>query len=59
MPEHIIDTASMEIDRKREVIRCRACNWLGRETVVDGEYRCERTDRVTTLDDFCSRAVRQ
>lgn len=59
MPERIIDTTSMDIDRKSEVIRCRDCKWLGRETVVEGEYRCERTDRVTTLDDFCSRAVRQ
>lgn len=58
MPEYMIDTANMEIDRNVEVIRCRACKWLGRETVLPGEYRCDRTERVTGLYDFCSRSER-
>ena len=41
------------------ITRCRDCRWLGRESIVPGEYRCERTERVTTLDDYCSKAVRR
>ena len=59
MAERIIDTSSMEIDYKRELIRCRDCKWLGRESIVTGEYRCNRTERVTGLEDFCSKAVRR
>ena len=59
MAERIIDTSSMEIDYKRELIRCRDCKWLGRESIVTGEYRCNRTERFTTLEDFCSKAVRR
>lgn len=59
MAERIIDTSNMEIDRKRELTRCRDCKWLGRESIVPGEYRCNRTDRITTLEDFCSKAVRR
>lgn len=57
MAERIIDTSNMEIDRKCELIRCRDCKWLGRESVVPGEYRCNRTERMTTLSDYCSKAV--
>ena len=39
--------------------RCRDCRWLGRESIVPGEYRCNRTERVTGLDDYCSKAVRR
>lgn len=39
--------------------RCRDCKFLGRETIVAGEYRCNRTERIVTLDDYCSRAVRR
>lgn len=59
MAERIIDTSSTEIDYKRELIRCRECKWLGRETVVVGKYRCNRTWCMTTLDDYCSKAVRR
>ena len=45
--------------REEAVIRCRDFKWLGRETIVAGEYRCNRTERMTTLDDYCSRAVRR
>ena len=41
------------------IIRCRDCKWLGRESVVHGEYRCNRTERMTTLDDYCSRGARR
>ena len=41
------------------ITRCCDCKWLGRESVVAGEYRCNRTERVTTLDDYCSKAVRR
>lgn len=44
---------------KCELIRCRDCMWLGRESIVPGEYRCNRTERVTELDDYCSKAVRR
>ena len=62
--EYVVEVSSVDdfggfYRSKERVTRCRECKWLGRETVVDGEYRCERTERVTTLDDFCSRAVRQ
>ena len=39
--------------------RCRDCRWLGQESIVPGEYRCNRTERVTGLDDYCSKAVRR
>ena len=39
------------------ITRCRDCRWLGRESIVPGEYRCNRTERVTTLDDYCSKSV--
>lgn len=45
--------------RGEQVIRCRDCKKLGRETIVADEYRCNRTERITTLDDYCSRAVRR
>ena len=41
------------------ITRCRDCKWLGRESVVAGEYRCNRTERITTLEDFCSNAMRR
>lgn len=41
------------------ITRCRDCRWLGRESIVPGEYRCNRTERVTGLDDYCSKAVRR
>ena len=41
------------------ITRCRDYRWLGRESIVPGEYRCNRTDRITTLEDFCSKAVRR
>ena len=40
------------------ITRCRDCRWLGRECIVPRESRCTRTDRSTTLEDFCSKAVR-
>ena len=45
--------------RGEAVTRCRDCKWLGRESIVPGEYRCNRTERVTGLDDYCSKAVRR
>ena len=45
--------------REQRITRCRDCKWLGRETPVAGEYRCNRTEHFTTLDDFCSKAVRR
>ena len=45
--------------KREQVTRCRDCKWLGRESIVPGEYRCNRTERVTTLDDYCSKAVRR
>ena len=45
--------------RGEAVTRCRDCKWLGRESIVPGEYRCNRTERVTGLKDFCSKAVRR
>lgn len=59
MADRTIDTSSREIDYTWELIRCRHCRWLGRETPVAGEYRCNRTERMTTLDDYCSKAVRR
>lgn len=59
MAERIIDTSNMEIDYKCELIRCRDCKWLGRKSIIPGEYRCNRTERVTELDDYCSKAVRR
>ena len=52
-----IDEIILRVGGLEQVTRCRDCKWLGRESVVAGEYRCNRTERVTGLDDFCSRAV--
>lgn len=59
MADRTIDTSNREIDYTWELIRCRHCRWLGRESIVPGEYRCNRTERVTGLDDYCSKAVRR
>lgn len=61
--EYVVEVSSVDdfggyYRSKERVTRCRECRWLGRETVVAGEYRCDRTDRATTLDGFCSRAAR-
>lgn len=61
--EYVVEVSSVDdfggfYRSKERVTRCSECKWLGRETVVAGEYRCDRTERVTTLYDFCSRAVR-
>ena len=53
-----VDDFGVYYRSKERVTRCRACKWLGRESIVPGEYRCNRTERVTTLDDYCSKAVR-
>ena len=45
--------------RGEAVTRCRDCKRLGRESIVPGEYRCNRTERVTGMDDYCSKAVRR
>ena len=55
--EYVVEKPSNYV--KEIVTRCRHCKWLGRESVVSGEYRCNRTDRITTLEDFCSKAVRR
>lgn len=61
--EYVVEVSSVDdfggfYRSKERITRCRECKWLGRETVVAGEYRCDRTERVTTMVDFCSRAVR-
>lgn len=55
--EYVVEKPSNHV--KEIVTRCRHCKWLGRESIVPGEYRCNRTDRITTLEDFCSKAVRR
>ena len=52
-------SAAIEAWNTRAERTCRDCKWLGRESIVPGEYRCNRTERVTTLDDYCSKAVRR
>ena len=64
MKEYVVEVSSVDdfggyYRSKERVTRCRECNWLGRETVVPGKYRCDRTEHVTTLDDYCSKAVRR
>lgn len=55
--EYVVEKPS---NRTKEIVtRCRDCRFLGRETPVAGEYRCNRTERMTTLDDYCSKAVRR
>ena len=49
--EYVVEKPSNCV--KEIVTRCSHCKWLGRETTVAGEYRCNRTDRITTLEDFC------
>ena len=55
--EYAVEKPSNRV--KEIVTRCRHCKWLGRETTVAGEYRCNRIERVTALDDYCSKAVRR
>ena len=56
----LIDSMSEGFEKEKcELIRCRDCKCLGRESIVPGEYRCNRTERMTTLDDYCSKAVRR
>lgn len=49
--------AIFDTEAEEQLHRCGDCKWLGRETPVAGEYRYNRTERMTRLEDFCSRAV--
>ena len=68
MPEYIINTASMDIDRKKEIVRCRDCKmwatelrYMGKCTGKDGKLNpngyCAWGERRQVEQDKCGATV--
>lgn len=52
MPEYIINTASMDIDRKNEIVRCRDCKLWATEFRYIG--KCTGKDGKVNPNGYCA-----